>query len=137
MFTDFNEKFLKLVSREDYRKKIKKFNISFCKLGEECESCLHFQSHTHDVDEEERVTTVGEFLYLRDCEVCNEHQTHMENANSSRAEYRDDKERTCRDIEKILCNRYAESNNATCDDGGEILHIHKTSYNVSFNICPP
>ena len=48
------------------------------------------------------ITTVGKSLYLWDCEVGNEHQTRMENANSSWAECRDDKERTCSDIEKYF-----------------------------------
>ena len=103
MYKDFNGKYPKMVSREFYRQQIKKYNISFCKLGEEeCDFCLLFQSHVHDVDEEDSLTTAGDFIYMKQCEICNEHQLHMQNATSSRQQYREDKEKNCGDKEKFF-----------------------------------
>ena len=68
MYEDFNEKYPKMVSREFYRQQLD--NISFCKLGEEeCDFCLLFQSHAHDVEEEDSLTTAWDFIYVKHCEV--------------------------------------------------------------------
>ena len=66
MYKDFCEKFPDMVSYEFYRQRIKEYNISFCKLGEEeCDFCLSFKLHApDDISREEDTYTVGEFIYI-------------------------------------------------------------------------
>ena len=77
-------------------------NISFVKLGEECEDCdLHDKHLTDDhgiLDVKERSKTdpntkKSEKITITGCEVCLEYSSHMQYAKESRAEYRKDKER--------------------------------------------
>ena len=39
---------------------------------------------------------------MKQCEICDEHQLHMQNATSSRQQYREDKEKNCGDKEKFF-----------------------------------
>ena len=104
MYKDFCEKFPDMVSYEFYRQRSKEYNISLCKLGEEeCDFCLSFKLHAHDdISREEDTYTVGEFIYIKNCEICDEHLCHMEVATILRKEYRKDVEKSFSDTEKCF-----------------------------------
>ena len=83
---------------------MKEYNISFCKLGEEeCDVCLSFKLHAHDdISREEDTYTVGEFIYIKNCEICDEHLCHMEVVTILKKEYRKDVEKSFSDTEKCF-----------------------------------
>ena len=63
LYDDFNTKHPRLVSKEFYRKKIKKMNISFCRLGEEeCEICLTYHAHIKDCDKKQVSDVLKEIM---------------------------------------------------------------------------
>ena len=96
MHKDYCEKFPhSLVSYSYYQRKVKSLNISFVKLGEECESCelhsIHLKDvhllkdadhHIVDPDGKRKKKTFAE------CNTCDNYTTHISMAIEARSMYK-------------------------------------------------
>ena len=116
MYHDFNSKNPRLVSREFYRQKIKKMNISFCRLGEEeCEMCLAYEAHIEVCNKKQITDVLNEVLDTIDqseivtsertvdfqiesviksdvCELCFDWREHIYYASVTRTAYENDRD---------------------------------------------
>ena len=87
MFNHFSEKYPSSnISYESYRRCIKKENISFTKLGKECESYDEYKQHMIEHHKSPPNDNSDE------CETCISHANHLKLANMGRKYYAIDRE---------------------------------------------
>ena len=96
MYKDYNSRANSKIGYITYKKEVNNMNISFVRLGtEECEDCDLLQTqHIEVAHRGENAAPNGVYIYPQLCEICLKFNKHEAAANSVRAEYEEDKQRT-------------------------------------------
>ena len=96
MYKDYNNRANSKIGYITYKEEVNNMNISFVRLGtEECEDCDLQTQHIEVAHRgENALEPNGVYIYPQLCEICIKFNKHQAAANSVRAEYEEDKQRT-------------------------------------------